>query len=295
MRDLATMLRAAATTAALTVGAMLAATAPAGAETVELPSGGTIAYDVSGSGDRTLILAHGYSFSKDVWERVTPLISDRWTVYAYDLRGFGDSDKPETGYDYAAMGDDLAGFMDALRIESAVLGGHSLGGTLIQDVAAARPDRVEALVLANVQARDKPPLGMNDAFAARIAAWGDAEANRAAFERQTPVYFKDPLPEPELERMLAINAKSATPALKAALTAFLTAGPLGPDAWANLDMPILVVASTHDIIPFSTAVGLLDSLPTARLAVIERSGHTPMWERPEAFAAAVNGFLAMVP
>ncbi|MEM1045680.1 MAG: alpha/beta hydrolase [Pseudomonadota bacterium] len=262
-------------------------------ETVSLSSGGEIAYVKTGSGEKALILIHGYSLSHAIWQRVTPLLADGYTIYAYDLRGFGASDKPDSGYTYAAMVSDLAGFMDALQIRSAVLVGHSLGGIFIQDFAAAYPDRVEGLVLANVQARDKPPLGMNDNFRKRIDAWGDPDTNRGIFEKVTPVYFKKgTLTDSDLEALVAMNMQSATPALKQAFEHLLTAPALPPEAWAKLTMPVRVIASTHDIVPFTVSVGLLDSLPKSSLSVMERSGHTPMWERPEAFASAVNDFLA---
>ena len=277
----------------LIMGAALALTAPAAAETARLPGGGEIAYETTGSGEDTLILIHGYSFSKEVWDKVAPLVAPGWTVHAYDLRGFGASDPSEAGYDYAAMSADLEGFMDALGVDSAVLAGHSLGGIFVQDFAGAHPERVDGLVLSNVQARDQPPLGMSDAFRARIDAFGDDAANRAAFEAATPAYFRaDNLAPGDMEALLAMNMQAETPALKGAFENLLMAEPLPPEVWARIDMPVLVVASTHDIVPFAIAAGLLDSLPQASLAVIERSGHTPMWERPEAFAEALDAFLA---
>lgn len=269
------------------------ASAAQNVQTVSLSGGGEIAYVQSGSGEQAVILIHGYSLSHAIWQRVTPLLADGLTVYAYDLRGFGASDKPDSGYTYAGMVADLAGFMDALDIGSAVLIGHSLGGIFIQDFAAAYPDRVDGLVLANVQARDKPPLGMNDNFRKRIDAWGDAATNRGIFEKVTPVYFKKgTLSDGDLEALVAMNMQSATPALKQAFEHLLTAPAMPAEDWGKLTMPVRVIASTHDIVPFAVSVGLLDSLPKSSLSVMERSGHTPMWEKPEAFASAVNDFLA---
>ena len=154
--------------------AFCAGQATAGDATVEVADGVKLAYHNVGDGDQAVILIHGYSFSKEIWHKVEPLLSDDFTVYAYDLRGFGGSSKTDDGYDYPSMVADLSGFMAALDIASAILAGHSLGGTFIQDFAAAHPDKVDGLVLANAQARNKPPLGMNDRFRARIDAWADA-------------------------------------------------------------------------------------------------------------------------
>ena len=282
------------TMAALAVAMALVALLPARAETVDIGDGVTLAYTKAGDGDRVAILIHGYSFSKEIWDRMMPALAEDMTVYAYDLRGFGASTKTETGYDYATMVADLKGFMDGLNIAEAALVGHSLGGVFIQDFAAAHPGRVSHLVLLNVQARNKPPLGMNDSFKARIDAWGDAETNQAIFETATPIYFrKGRLSDDELADLVSHNVNSGTAALKQSFEHFLTAEPMNEDRWTNIDMPTLIVASTHDIVPISVAAGLLDTLPQSEVALIPRAGHSPMWEKPDAVVAAIRDALEL--
>lgn len=280
--------------AALGAAMVLLALTPARAETVDIGDGVTLAYTKAGEGDRVAILIHGYSFSKEIWDRAMPALAEDMTVYAYDLRGFGASTKTESGYDYATMVADLEGFMDSLEIAEAALIGHSLGGVFIQDFAAAHPERVSHLVLLNVQARNKPPLGMNDSFQARIDAWGEAETNRAIFEKATPIYFKrGSLSDGELAELVSHNVNSGTAALKQSFEHFLTAEPMGEDQWANIDMPTLIIASTHDIVPISVAAGLLDTLPQSEVVLIPRAGHSPMWEKPDAVVAAIRDALEL--
>jgi pimeloyl-ACP methyl ester carboxylesterase len=277
----------------LLVLALAAGSGAAQAETVKIKNGTTLNYKAAGGGDRTIVLIHGYSFSHRVWDKVIPLISKGWQVYAYDMRGFGDSDKPDSGYTYDFMVEDLAQFMDELKIGKAVLVGHSLGGIFLQDFATLHPEKTEALVLANAQARHLPPIGMKPVFQKRIDAFGTAEQNRAVFTAATPAYFKKGnLTEADLKLLVEINMKSGTPALKQAFAHLLTAEAIAKERWAKITMPVLIVASTYDIVPFKVAVALNDALPNSRLAVIGRSGHTPMWERPERFAEVLNDFLA---
>jgi non-heme chloroperoxidase len=65
---------------------------------------------------------------------------------AFDQRGFGDSDRPESGYAIAGMADDAVALMDALHVERASLVGHSFGSFVARKVAIAHPKRVAALV-----------------------------------------------------------------------------------------------------------------------------------------------------
>ncbi|GAB4182918.1 MAG: alpha/beta fold hydrolase [Thalassobaculales bacterium] len=272
--------------------AALLATAPALAETVKLPNGGTINYAKVGGGPVPVVFLHGYSFDASVWERVTSMMPVRYTAYAYDLRGFGRSDKPAAGYSYAQMAEDLGQFLDALKLERAALVGHSLGAMVAQEYATLVPQRVSALVLSNGQARHLPPPGLTAPIQARIDSFGTPEQNRAVFQQTTPRYFATAnLQQGDLERLIQVNMQSATPALKQVLAEVFTAEALPPERFQRLTMPALIVASTLDIVPWSVPVALSEALPNARIFVVERAGHTPMWERPRRWAEGVFAFL----
>ena len=75
------------------------------------------------------------------------MLSPEYRVIAYDLRGRGDSDKPDTGYGLEAHGDDLAHLLDHYGLDRAVVVGHSLGAMIALTFAVKRHDRVSRLVL----------------------------------------------------------------------------------------------------------------------------------------------------
>lgn len=74
-------------------------------------------------------------------------LSPRYRVLALDLRGRGESDKPESGYGFAYHARDIVAFADALQIDTFALIGHSFGATTSSYTASIRPERVKALVL----------------------------------------------------------------------------------------------------------------------------------------------------
>jgi pimeloyl-ACP methyl ester carboxylesterase len=78
---------------------------------------------------------------------VADVLSPAHRLIAYDLRGRGESDKPDKGYSLALHGDDLEGLLDHFGLEKAVLIGHSLGAHIAVRFAATRPERVARLVL----------------------------------------------------------------------------------------------------------------------------------------------------
>lgn len=110
-------------------------------------NGQTIHYTQQGSGS-PLILVHGFAGSIYTWRHLIPLLKDHYTVYAYDMLGFGLSDKPPAGnYEMTAQGELLLGFMDALNLPSAHLVGHSMGGVVIACAALKAPQKAESLIM----------------------------------------------------------------------------------------------------------------------------------------------------
>ena len=95
-----------------------------------------------------LLLIHGIFSSSFVWHRNINTLSRNFDVIAIDLKGYGYSDKPADGkYSQKDIREFLIHFMDALRINKAVLIGHSWGGGIAMDLALSCPERFEKLVL----------------------------------------------------------------------------------------------------------------------------------------------------
>ncbi len=95
----------------------------------------------------TLVLIHGLTDNGACWVRVTDSLRDSYDVIMPDTRGHGLSDKPVTGYSVEERAADVAGLIDALKLDRPVLFGHSLGGHVATAIAARYPDKVRALVL----------------------------------------------------------------------------------------------------------------------------------------------------
>lgn len=85
--------------------------------------------DDSGGGGRPVVLIHGWPLSAQAWEpQVSVLQAAGYRVVAYDRRGFGRSDKPESGYSYDVLADDLQRVMDQCGLQDVTLVGFSMGG-----------------------------------------------------------------------------------------------------------------------------------------------------------------------
>jgi pimeloyl-ACP methyl ester carboxylesterase len=106
-------------------------------------------YVRAGSGD-PVVLLHGWPQTWYQWRKVIPALAERYTVVAPDLRGFGESSKPQGGYDKRTVAEDVHQLVRKLGFEKAFLVGHDLGGPTAYAYACAHPAEVRRLVILDV-------------------------------------------------------------------------------------------------------------------------------------------------
>jgi pimeloyl-ACP methyl ester carboxylesterase len=109
-----------------------------------------------------------------------------------------------------------------------------------------------------------------------------------------PRYFEAAnLTSADMNAFVAEACKASTTALQGLLAEEYTIPAIPVERYREITAPTLIVVGAHDaFVPFKQVATLTDAIPGARLTgVIPRAGHTPMWEQPEAWTAAVRGFL----
>ena len=100
-----------------------------------------------GKQGQTLVCIHGVTANAYSFQALADALSANHRVIAYDIRGRGDSDKPQTGYSIPIYASDLAALIDTLGLERPVIVGHSLGALIGLYFAAHYPDKLSKLVL----------------------------------------------------------------------------------------------------------------------------------------------------
>ena len=103
-------------------------------------------YVIGGQGD-PLVLLHGFPQSWYEWRLIMPELAKNYTVIAPDLRGFGDSSKPVTGYDGKTTAEDIYQLTSQLGFNQILLVAHDVGSQTAYSYAAAHPDNVSKLVI----------------------------------------------------------------------------------------------------------------------------------------------------
>ena len=92
-------------------------------------------------GSPPILALHGLASNARWWDLVAARLSPRWRVIAPDLRGHGRSDRPETGYSFAEVVDDLRGLVETAGLDRVIVAGHSWGAAVALWFAAALPER----------------------------------------------------------------------------------------------------------------------------------------------------------
>ena len=116
-------------------------------KTIDIPSNGTSIYVRTGGTGPAVVLLHGYGETGDMWAPLAADLARDHAVIVPDLRGMGLSSKPGGGFDKKTQGGDVAGVLDALKIDRADLVTHDIGNMVGYAFAAQYPDRVKRFVL----------------------------------------------------------------------------------------------------------------------------------------------------
>ncbi|MET9824481.1 alpha/beta fold hydrolase [Streptomyces sp. NPDC006349] len=257
--------------------------------------GATLDYDdVGPDTGLPVLLIHGHPFNRTLWAPQTAaLTAAGHRVVAPDLRGYGRSSVTTGKVLLADFADDLAGLLDHLGIEDAVVGGVSMGGQIAMELQLRHPDRVRALVLSDTSAPAETPEGkeFRNRLADRLLAEGMDGYAHEVIDKMLAAYNVTGMPDVAdrvLEMMCATDPRGAAAALRGRAER-----PDYREVLASVTAPVLIVVGADDVYtPVAEAESLHRLVPHATLTVVEGAGHLPGAERPDRFNAALLEFLA---
>ena len=255
-----------------------------------------VRYDVIGGGP-PVVLVHGWLSSSRVWESLARRLAQRFTVYSLDLTGFGESDKPLSGYGVRNGSRLLYAFCAHFGLTRASVIGHDLGGNMAVKLAADHPDVVGRVVLVCVPA-DEDQIDLPTAlWLANLPVIGPifyalGRAARPVRRMWMRPFVADP---DDLTEQILDDAASSTPAAASRTLGIsrreIARGRLVRQA-KIIKMPMLLVSGEQDQIVDPQAVSAwAGSVQRAEICLIDECGHIPMVERPAEFTAQILAFL----
>ena len=241
--------------------------------------GVNIYYEDHGAGP-AILLSHGYSATSRMWEAQVAALKNSYRVITWDMRGHGQSDSPDdpAAYSEAATVDDMAAILKHLGIESAVIGGLSLGGYMSLAFNIAHPGMVRALMLFDTGPGYKNPVARE--------GWNETSRKRAeTFEAKGLDALGS---SAEVRVSQHRSAQGLAHAARGMLAQFDSRIIESLD---SIKVPTLVLVGEKDQ-PFLGATDYMaKKIPGATLATIPDAGHASNIDQPAAFNEAVERFL----
>lgn len=290
----------------LVLGVLLALSLVLGRQSEEVESardteyleldGNWIRYSVIGGGPPVL-LVHGWLSSSRVWDGLAGRLAQRFTVYTLDLTGFGESDKPLSGYGVRNGSRLLYSFCAHFGLTRTSVVAHDLGGNMAVKLAADHPDVVGSLILVAVPADEEQidlptPLWLATLPIVGPLFYAFGKAVRPVRTMWMKPFVSDP--DDLTEEVLEDASQSTPAAVRTSLSTTrreISGGRLARQA-RILKGPMLLIAGEEDQIVDPQSVGTWSRIAdNAEVTLIEECGHLPMIERTSEFNAHVLAFL----
>ena len=251
----------------------------------------------TGKGD-PVVLIHGLACGKRMWFHQVRTLKERFRVVAYDQRGHGLSDAPPDPrlYSPAHLAADLIGLLDALEIERAAIVGFSLGGGPALALAAAAPQRVSRLVLADVGA-GADDMWKSQWLSRRWTGFIDRGAiDELVCDMLRSEFFKRFAMQSVRSRNYMAGLIRATPVvgLRNILSEVLAKRKSlfrMTTVLKSLQAPTLVLIGQHDNVCRVSGHLLADTIPNASLQLIPDAGHMSPLENAPMFTRKLQTFL----
>ena len=249
-------------------------------------------YEISGSGP-WVTLSHSLACSMGMWDEQMPALTRKYKVLRYDTRGHGATEAPQGPYTLEQMADDAHALLRALGIDRTHWVGLSMGGMIGQTFALKYPGVLASLVLADTTSRYPPAAA--SVWAERVKAVSE-KGMEAVVEGTLARWFTEPF-------------RASHPAVMKRIAGYIRTTPVAgyigscqaipqinlTDRLNEIKCPALIIVGEQDAgTPVELARDIHAALPGSELVIIPSASHLSNIEQPQAFDAALLGFLDRV-
>jgi len=255
-------------------------------------NGVNLFYESQGEGP-PIVFVHGLGGTSNVWHAQRATLSRYFRVVTVDLSGSGRSDKSKRQYSIDTWADEIAGLIDQLKLDAAVIVGHSMGTVIVQKFAAKYPQKTKAIILAGALVELGPPG--KEAFAKRAES-----VEKEGMIGVADAVLGGALSAGTRERNLALTGMvremllANDPSCYAGHCRALMNGSAKADQ-AQIKCPALLVVGDQDpVTPLALQRQIAAAIANSRIRIVPNTAHLTMLETPEAFNAIVLEFLAGV-
>jgi pimeloyl-ACP methyl ester carboxylesterase len=248
--------------------------------------GVNLRYLDTGDGDPALVFIHGWCCNQSMWGDQIEAFAPKHRIIAVDLRGHGESDKPDQDYDIAGFADDMAWLIREIGLGRPVLIGHSMGGVTTLNLLRKQPDIARAAVFVDAGIIPFPaelrPMVDQTIEALKTPGYKDIAKNAIAqfmFREESPPELRD--------RVAAEMAEAPQRLMYTALPSTLDEAnyPPGPVPVPSLFVKAATLQATEEQIK--------ERYPGMEVVSFD-AGHFVHMEKPQEFNTIISKWLEKV-
>jgi len=253
-----------------------------GAGTVSV-DGVDLQYYRTGEGP-PIVVAHGMFDHGRRWVPLADRLAEDYEVIAYDARGHGRSDAPETGYDIDTRVVDLLGVLDGLDVDDPVLFGHSMGAATVAWAAATHPDVPRGVVLVDPSRLHEGP---------DVEEADEIARQRLRESQSTPIEerIEDLVSHPEIDREHAERLAAADDECSPHVGNLAQEHPPVREAFDDIVAPTLLLRRDVDDEQRSRDRRAAGRLADGQLVHVDDAGHYVTRDAPDVAGAELETFL----
>ena len=252
--------------------------------------------DINPSGKKPILFLHGWPANYKMFEyQYNQLLPMGYRCIGLDMRGFGRSDKPLTGYSYDRLADDVRRVVETLRVRDLTLAGHSTGGAVaIRYMARHGGYGVSRLALFAAAApsliqRPNFPYGLQKEDVLGIIRSTEADRPQMLRDFGERFFYRKVTP-PFSDWFFLLGLEAASWATIAVANAWLVEE-LFQDL-AKIRVPTLILHGVHDqVCPYPLALAQNQGIKNSKLVPFENSGHGLFYDQREEFNRQLIEFL----
>ncbi len=251
-----------------------------------------VSYNDIGEGNIPILFLHGFPFDKSTWNAQLEFLKFQHRVIAYDVRGFGKSTDEESHLSINMFADDLIAFMDALKINQAIICGLSMGGYIALNALKRFPDRFVSVILCDTQCVADTPDAKEKRYKAieEIKEKGPKKFNDGFINK---VFYKETINnKPEIvEGLRKIVFNNTQHIITTGLTA-LAERDETCTSLNEINIPTLIICGREDeVTGLEQSTYMHENIKNSILCVIDNAGHVSNLEEPNEFNKHLLSFI----
>lgn len=245
-------------------------------------NGAKIFYKSQGSGP-TLLLIHGYPLSGELFKNNRDALAKAgYRVVTIDLPGFGKSVAPDANYSIQRYAREVLGFMDAMKMDKATIGGMSMGGMTVLEMYREQPQRFNAMLLIDTTA---DPAGIAEkgewlGTADQAGQLGSASLVPVLLPRMLTGVDRMKMPNQVMHLGNLVKQASYNGAVGGGKA--LAARPDANPVLSTIKVPTLILVGVEDnVTPIELAMKMNQGIAGSKLVMLPGAGHAAIFEKAD--------------